>query len=119
MRAVDISKQIVLILFLIVTCSSLSTMEKNPYVIGIITKIERAEIPNKFEGKPVKVQTHLYLTILKAYDRYGNPINIEDYDYPSFGGDSSFINKFTINQKVKIVCTTSTGRHIKTIELIK
>ena len=104
---------------ILTTCSNSPKMKKMPYVTGIITAIELVEIPNKVINKSSRFETRISLNILSAFDYKGNPVPIESYEYPYFAGDSILINKFKIKQKVRIVCSSKTGRHIKMIEVIE
>lgn len=98
-----------------------TTMKDNqyPYVIGIISAIESVEIPNKAKGKPSRKEMRITLDISEAYDPEGEAVDINAYDYPSFAGDINRINDYSKGEKVKIICTSATGRHIKEIEKVK
>lgn len=93
--------------------------QQAPYAIGTIVNIEPVEIPNKAKGKPSRMETRITLDVSEAQDSNGAPIPADAYDDPTFAGDPDLINRFKIGEKVKIVCTSSTGRHIKEITKVK
>jgi len=94
-------------------------MKKMPYVTGVITSVELVEIPNKAMNKPPRHETRISLEVLSAFNHKGELLPVETYDYPHFAGDSCLIEQFKVDQKVKIVCSSKTGRHIQSIEVIK
>lgn len=87
-----------------------------PIVIGVITGIRVAEIPNKAKGRPSRFETWISLSVQEAFDKDGKSVDISTYDYPTFAGDSSLIDQYQIDEQVKITCSSITGRHIKEIE---
>lgn len=107
---------IVLIIFL--ALNSCNEKKKLPYVTGMITKIELVNIPNKAMNKSERQETRITLSLSSAFDEQDDSLSVKTYDYPTFAGSSDLINKHMINQRVKIVCTSKTGRHIKSIEKI-
>lgn len=112
----SVNSLIVLIMFL--SLNSCDEIKKLPYVTGIITHIELVNIPNKAMNKPEKQETRITLSLSTAFDEHGHSVSIETYDYPTFAGPSNLIDKFVPNQRVKIVCTSITGRRIESIDEI-
>ncbi len=105
-----------IILLLITSCINTNNL---PYVIGSIKKIELVDVPNKAKDFPSKKETRIDINIDSAYNEYGKLISKETFDYPNFAGDSTLINQYKVGDKVKIVCSSNTGRHIKSIERLK
>jgi hypothetical protein len=91
---------------------------QDAYVIGIISGLEPVVIQNKAIGKPSRTETRITLTPTSAFDANGNEIPAGEYDDPVFAGDAGLIDQFKKGDKVKIVCTSKTGRHIRTIEKV-
>lgn len=87
-----------------------------PIVIGEITEIKVAEIPSKAKGGSSRFETWISLSVTEAFDINGDNVDPSIYDYPTFAGDSALINEFNINDRVKITCSSTTGRHIQLIE---
>jgi hypothetical protein len=96
-----------------------SMTQQDPFVIGTISGIEPVEIPNKAKGKPSRMETRITLVVSEAQDSHGNVIPADAYDDPTFAGPPELINRFKAGEKVKIVCTSSTGRHIRDITKVK
>jgi hypothetical protein len=96
-----------------------SMMKPNPIFVGTISSIELIEIQNKAINKPSRFYTHINLLLTEAYNSDGKKIELDDIDYPSFAGDSTLVNQYKVNDKVKIVCSSSTGRHIKSVEKVE
>lgn len=91
-----------------------------PEVIGTITKVEIITVENISSTKENRVEARIYLEVSSALDRNGEIVNPNNYDYPYFASkDLSLNDKLKEGDKVKIVYTSSVGRHIETIEIIK
>lgn len=96
-----------------------SMMKQNPIFVGIISNIELIEIQNKAINKPSRFETRINLLVTEAYDSDGEKLELDDIDYPFFAGDSTLVNQYKVNDKVKIVCSSSTGRHIRSVEKVE
>ena len=94
-------------------------MKNLPYVTGVITAVELVEIPSKAMNKPARYETRISLKVISAFNHKGDVLSVDAYDYPHFAGDSCLVEQFKVDQKVKIVCSSKTGRHIQGIEVIK
>ena len=109
-----------LIVFVSILCTNCqSKVAMLPYVTGVITNIELVTIPNKAAGKPDRQETRITLKLESAVDQNDKPIELKDFDSPTFAGSPYLITEFSVFQKVKIVCSSSTGRHIASIHQIK
>ena len=84
-------------------------------VFGTIEKVYLHEIPNKALGKKPKIVVRIELQVTEVYFK-NRKINTSDFSYPTFRGNTDLIDLYKEGDKVKITCTTTSGRHIKTIE---
>ncbi|MFK7787260.1 MAG: hypothetical protein AB8B56_19210 [Crocinitomicaceae bacterium] len=89
-----------------------------PIVKGNIKEIQLTEIPNKAIGKASRYETWITLDVKEVINSKGEVDDPSLYENPIFAGDSSLVNSFDLNEMVKIVCSSITGRHIQTIERI-
>ena len=85
-------------------------------VSGVITDKRLQEIPNKARGRPSRFESRFTLDVKEARDPQGRQISPEDIVHPTFGGSPDLLERFDIGNRVRIFCTTSSGRQIKTIE---
>jgi hypothetical protein len=97
---------------------SQTRQSQSAYVIGIISAIEPVVIQNKAKGMPSRTEARITITPTEAFDAYGKEIPAANYDDPVFAGAEDLAKQYKIGDKVKIVCTSQTGRHIQSIEKV-
>ncbi len=107
---------LIIIAFLFNRKNSSHKMNEFTIVLGIIEEIYSQEIPNKALGKPPRVETKIKLNLIEVYDYKNRKISPAKFDYPTFAGDEELIEDYQVGDRVKIVCTSKTGRHIEKIE---
>lgn len=94
-------------------------MANGTTVYGIIEEIYLKAIPSKVAGKAPRMETWIELKLTEVYDYKNKQVNLSEYNYPTFAGKKELEKLYTIGDKVKIICTSKTGRHISTIEKIE
>ncbi len=82
-------------------------------VVGIIKDKTLVEVPNKAIGKPSRKETRITLEILEV-----NGVETGQLDYPVFAATEEILSSFSPGQKVRVVCTSSSGRQIQEISLV-
>lgn len=77
---------------------------------GTITKVYLQEIQNKAKGGESRYESHIEVKVERVDDIL---------QFEKFAGKPELVDKYQVGQKVKIVATTSSGRHIDSIEVLE
>ncbi|HEV7978913.1 hypothetical protein [Amycolatopsis sp.] len=86
---------------------------------GTIRTLEVHEIPNKAKGKPARREARLRIDVSAVFDERGGTMNLVSFPHDNFHGDSDIAQQFDIGDRVRVTFAPSTGRRIKTIDLLK
>ena len=78
---------------------------------GTITKIYLQEIQSKVKGGKSRFETKIELAIMDV----SSDANTQEI----FAGPPELIDKYKVGQTIFVTATTSSGRHIESIKVIK
>ena len=111
---IRIAWAIIFLFLLLATPSCKTSMNENNVrsnfvLTGTISKIYLQEIPSKAKGGRSRQESRIEI---QASAQDGTSIVDE------FAGSIDLIQQYSLGQKVRIEATTSTGRHIKSMQLL-
>ncbi len=82
-------------------------------VVGTVKDKIVAEVPSKAIGKPSRKEVRITLDILEVDGQKTSQL-----DYPVFAASEEILASIKIGDRVKVICTSGTGRQIQEISVL-